>query len=206
MSFTQSYSSSRPNKIFRSTLFSVASIIYYYCLNVTFTPTITWTLSQIDPLKLTVLKNIDLSKNPTSPSSELVIKENKLDYGLYQFTLQVDVSFNGNIVSSFAQTYVEILPTGLAVFALENGVSSVLIGSQQAFYLNPLLYTFDMDGIITPDKLSFVYYCKTVNLTDPNRAVNVQNDLRSYQSNASLALVRGQNCFGASSKLDSSQV
>jgi len=199
VSFTQSYLSSSPNQIFRSNLFSISSIIYFYCSNVTFTSTNTWRLNQVDA-KLIPIKAIDLSANPTSGSTELVIKENTLDYGLYQFTLQVDVSFNGLIVSSSAQTYVQIIPTGLAVFALENGVSSVLVGSKQAFNLNPSLYTFDMDGIVTPDKLSFVYYCRTVNVTDKNRIVNIQNDLKTFQTNAKLALVREQNCFGATSK------
>ena len=199
VSFTQSYLSSSPNKIFRSNLFSVSSIIYFYCSNVTFTSTNTWTLNQVDAA-LKVLKAVDLSTNPTSGSTELVIKENTLDYGLYQFTLQVDVSFNGQVVSSQAQTYVEIIPTGLAVFALENGVSRVLVGSKQAFNLNPSLYTFDMDGLITPDKLSFVYYCKMVNLTDQSRVVNMQYDLKTFQTNANLAILRDQNCFGATSK------
>ena len=196
MSFTQSFLSSSPNLIFRSNLFSVSSIIYFYCSNVTFTSINTWILNQINPVN----RSIDLSTNPSSTSTELVIKENTLDYGLYQLTLQVDVNFNGLIVSSSAQTYVEIIPTGLAVFALENGVSSVLVGSKQAFNLNPSLYTFDMDGIVTPDKLSFVFYCKTVNTSDQNRIVNMQNDLKTFQTN-NLALTRDQNCFNASSKL-----
>ena len=199
MSFTQTYLSSSPNIIFRSNLFSVSSIIYFYCSNVTFTSTNTWTLNQLDA-GLKVLKVVDLSTNPTSASTELVIKENTLDYGLYQFSLQVDVSFNGQVVSSLAQTYVQIVPTGLAVFALENGVSSVLVGSKQAFNLNPSLYTFDMDGLITPDKLSFVYYCKMVNLTDQSRLVNMQNDLKAFKTDPNLVIVRDQNCFGATSK------
>ena len=165
----------------------------------TFTSTNTWTLNQLDA-GLKVLKVVDLSTNPTSASTEMVIKENTLDYGLYQFSLQVDVSFNGQVVSSLAQTYVQIVPTGLAVFALENGVSSVLVGSKQAFNLNPSLYTFDMDGLITPDKLSFVYYCKMVNLTDQSRLVNMQNDLKAFKTDPNLVIVRDQNCFGATSK------
>jgi hypothetical protein len=132
----------------------------------------------------------------------LVIKENTLDYGLYQFTLQVDVSFNGMIVSSSAQTYVQIIPTGLAVFALENGVSSVIIGSKQAFSLQPTTYTFDRDDIIQPSQLTFVYYCKTINISDPN-SVNTQTsifDLSSYKNNTILSMDRTINCFGNNSK------
>ena len=200
VSFTQNHLRSNPNNIYRSNLFSISSIIFFYCSNVTFTSTKTWTLNQLDPLKFSLIKSIDLSTNPTSKSTELVIKENTLDYGIYQFSLRVDVSFNGKKVSSKALTYVKIKPTGLAVFALENGVSSLLVGSKQAFNLNPSLYTFDLDGIVTPDKLNFVYYCTTVNLTDPNRVINSGFNLKHYKTNPKLGLTRNDNCFGSSSK------
>jgi hypothetical protein len=156
----------------------------------------------MDPATLSLINAIDLSTNPTSTSSELVVKENTLDYGLYKFNLQVVVTYNlvNQITSNLIETFVQIIPTGLAVFAIQNGVSSVLIGSNQVFSLQPSIYTIDMDNIITADKLSFTYYCKTVNLSDPNSVVNSQTDLMSYKSNPNLVMSRNQTCFGLNSE------
>ena len=158
-------------------------------------------MTKIDPATLLPIINIDLSTNPTSASSELVVKENTLDYGIYKFTLQVPVTYNlvNQITSNLIETYVQIIPTGLAVFAIENGVSSVLIGSRQAFSLQPSIYTIDMDSIITPDKLSFTYFCKTVNLSDTSTVVSSLNDLKTYKNNPNLNMIRNQTCFGINS-------
>ena len=87
----------------------------------------------------------------------MAIKENTLDYGFYLVTLKVDVTYNANsyISSNVALSYFQIIPTGLAVFGIENGVSSVLIGSNQEFNLQPSIYSIDLDNLVTPDKLSF---------------------------------------------------
>ena len=135
------------------------------------------------------------------------MKENTLSYGLYKFQFQVTVTFNGKsqISSNVAETYVQIIPTGLAVFGLENGVGSVMIGSKQSFRFEPSKYSIDLDYIIKADSLSFVYYCTTVNLSDPNSALNSivsSIDLLSYSINQGLLMGRSLNCFGNSSKIN----
>ena len=188
--------------IYRSNLFTVSSVISFYC-NTNFTYQNIWTLTQVDPRTLAALSIIDLSANPTSILSELVIKENSLAYGLYKFQFQVMVTFNGNsqISSNLAETYIQIIPTGLAVFAIENGVSSVLIGTKQSFALQPSVFSLDFDNIIQPSKLNFAFYCKTVNLSDPN-SINTPAstiDLLSYKNNQALIMDRNLNCFGNNS-------
>lgn len=118
------------------------------------------------------------------------------------FELKVNVSYNTNsfIASNVAQTYIQIIPTGLAVFAFENGVSNLFIGSIQEIRLQPSIYTLDLDSKITPDKLNFSYFCKTVNLSESNSAVNSQIDLMTYKNNPNLVMNRNFSCFGTSSK------
>ena len=180
-------------------MFTVSSVISFYC-NTNFTYVNQWTLSQIGQQII----NIDLSANPTAQLSELVIKENTLAYGLYRFQFQVTVTFNGNsqISSNLAETFIEIVPTGLAVFAIENGVSSVLIGTKQSFYLQPSVFSLDFDNIIQPSQLNFTYFCKTVNQSDPN-SINTPVgtiDLFSYKLNQALTMDKSLNCFGDNSK------
>ena len=159
-------------------------------------------MTQLNETTLQPITALNLASNPTSASSVLVIRENTLDYGLYLFSLEVGVTYNtiSFVASNVAQTFIQIIPTGLAVFAIQNGVSSVLIGSLQAFSLQPSIYTIDMDDIVTPDKLSFTYFCKTVNLSDPNSVFYSQNDLNAYKNNPNLVMSRNQTCFGVSSK------
>ena len=124
-----------------------------------------------------------------------------LEFGLYNFRLQVVVYFNSNkSLSNADETFIEIIPSGIAIFGLENGLSSTLIGSQQAITLSPGVFTKDMDEIITPDKLEFKFYCKTINPYDKNE-ISSSIDLATYKSNSSLELIRNQTCFGFVSKL-----
>lgn len=194
----QSFSSTNPSKIYRSNLFTVSSVISFYC-NTNFTYVNQWTLSQIGQQIIPV----DLRGNPTAQLSELVINENTLTYGLYRFQFQVTVTFNGNsqISSNLAETFIEIIPTGLAVFAIANGVSSVLIGTKQPFTLQPSVFSMDFDNIIQPSQLNFTYYCKTVNQSDPN-SLNVPAstiDLLSYKNNQALIMDKTWTCFGNNS-------
>jgi hypothetical protein len=157
----------------------------------------------VDPSTLATLAIKDLSANPTSLLSELVIKENTLAYGLYKFQFQVIATFNGNsqISSNLAETYFQIIPTGLVVIAISNGVSSVWIGTNQEFILQPSVFSIDFDNIVQPSQLNFTYYCKTVNLTDLN-TINSQGnsiDLLTYTNNQTLVMDRNLNCFGKNS-------
>ena len=194
--------SSNPKKIFRSNLFTVSSVISFYC-KTNFTYENKWKLTKIDLNTFADLSTIDLSSNPSSQLSELVLNENTLAYGLYRFQFQVVVKFNGNkqISSNLAETFIEIIPTGLAVFAIENGVSSVLIGTKQSFDLQPSVFSSDFDNIIQPSELNFTFYCQTVNLSDQN-SISTQAskiDLLSFKNNQTLVMKRNANCFGNSS-------
>ena len=183
-------------------MLTVSSVISFYC-NTNFTYQNIWTLTQVSPKNLAPVSIINLSQNPTSQSSELVIKENTLGYGLYMFQFQVVVSFNGmsQISSNVAVTYMQVIPTGLAVFSIANGVSYVLIGTNQLFSLQPSVYSVDLDNIVVPSQLTFAYYCKTVNLSDPNsmNAPASQFDLLSYKTNQAV-LNWNPDCFVNSSK------
>ena len=118
-------------------------------------------------------------------------------------TLKVDVTYNANsyISSNVALSYFQIIPTGLAVFGIENGVSSVLIGSNQEFNLQPSIYSIDLDNLVTPDKLSFTYYCQTVNISSASSAISPQADLKTYSNDPNLVMMRSRTCFGNNSKI-----
>ena len=183
---------SNPNRIYRSKLFSLSTSIYFAC-NTSSTYEYTWTLTLVDSGQ-----NIDLTANPTYLSSELVIQSNTLTYGVYQFNVQVNVitSQYGTFTNT-NQTFIQILPTGLAVFAIANGIESQLIGSSQPFVLNPVGFSFDMDNLVAPSNLVFDFYCQTISLTQSSSSSSQirSSSLKAYLTNSSLTLAWNTTCF-----------
>ena len=140
-----------------------------------------------------------LSSNPTSSTAQLVIPANTLSFGIYQFTYQVYAlvtSSNTLLSSNIESVFVEIVPTGLAVFALANGVSGVMIGYQQVFTLSPGLYSIDFDYLISPSILNYKFYCSTVML-NVTSSPNNNDDLMTFKMNSSLAMSANKTCFAA---------
>ena len=139
---------------------------------------------------------IDLSLNPTSSSSELVIHPNTLAYGVYNFVVQVDLSSElyGNL-STTADRQIEVIPTGVVVIAIANSVSSQLIGSNQSFTFNPAAYSYDPDEIVAPSSLTFDFYCTILNVNAASSySVSSDQSLKSYNS---ISTQWNQTCFRA---------
>ena len=191
MSIQQSFTQANPAQIFRSNIFSLSTTTLFAC-NVTYTSVYTWQLN-----------GADFVSNPTYHSAELVVQANTLFYGLYQFTCRVDITSDSfasltNTLTNTVSTFISIIPTGLAVYAIQNGVSSQLIGSSQVFQLNPMAYSFDMDNLVSPISLQFQFYCKTLNSLNKNSSSS-QYDLYSYKMNSSLTMTANETCFSSNS-------
>ena len=91
----------------------------------------------------------------------------------------------------------------MAVFAIENGISSQMIGSNQQFILNPVEYSFDMDNLVSPVNLTFDFYCQTINInqSSPLSFQEALQSLKTYLSKSSLILERNVTCFNNLSKI-----
>ncbi len=190
----QSYTQQNPNLVYRSSLFSLSTLTIFSC-NSTFTQTNDWKLSRID-----VSKTIDITANPTSITPELVVQANSLEYGLYKFTFQVNVQTVDNFLTNSISTFIQIIPTGLAVFAVQNGISSLLIGSRQNLILKPDVFSVDLDYLISPNSLQYKIFCSTINTTLSSTVNNVKNiDLLTYKSNSSLKMASNETCFASNS-------
>ena len=199
----QSFQQQNPQLIYRSELFSLETTTYFAC-NLTYTQTNAWLLTQIDGSSAI---SIDLSSNPTWKTPELVIQGNTLAYGLYEFTYQVvtsisDLTLQTSYTTNVA-TFIQIIPTGLVVSATKSGVSSILLGAQQSFDLNPSLYSVDLDGLVQPSTLSFKFYCQTVNMNASSSQYSSQYsgqiDLFEYKLNSALQLTSNKTCFASTS-------
>ncbi len=196
MYIQQSFTQNSPKKIFRSQLFSLSTIAYFAC-NYTYSLDYIWSLRRVD-----IPKVFDLTKNPTFKSSELVIQSNTLDFGLYEFIIQINiVSTDLKNVSNTANTFIQIIPSGLAIFGLQNGISSQLVGSSQSFTLNPALYSLDLDYLLSMNKLNYTFFCNSINNNWLNSSSKATIDLATYKKNPQLVMEWNVTCFDSNSKI-----
>ena len=181
--------------MFRSKMFSLSTVTYFGC-NLTYSQANQWLLSRID-----IQETIDLTMNPSSTTSELVMQSNSLAYGTYIFSFQVNLIVpsmsSGVTFTAMISTYVQIIPTGLVVFALRNGIANILIGYAQSQSLNPTEYSFDFDEQVSIKSLDFRFYCVSLfnYQTVPLSMSSI--DLATYKNNPSLSMNSSQTCFSS---------
>ncbi|CAF0988120.1 unnamed protein product, partial [Brachionus calyciflorus] len=102
--------------------------------------------------------------NPTLNTSQIILPSNFLEYGVYKLVHKIRITIlTGGIYDvskeSLLETYIEIVPGGVAVFSLENGLDYLKIGKNQSLELNPLKYAYDMDKLTDTSLLDFKFYC-----------------------------------------------
>jgi hypothetical protein len=73
-------------------------------------------------------------------------------------------------------TYICIVPSGIVVFAFEDGISQLAIGTGQSIELLPLVYSYDIDGDKDISELDFKIYCQVI---DDNVELGYPKTLRS---------------------------
>ena len=182
-----------PKQIYRSQILSLSSQTYFKC-DTNYSFVYNWTITSV-----ATGFSVDLTANPTSTASQLVIPAYTLAYGVYGVQLRANLIANAsyNTFYSTATSYVQILPTGLVVNALQNGVSSQLVGFNQAFVLDPALYSIDLDYLLTNmSSLSFAFFCTI----STNTVSSNQNLLACKTNPSSCTFLANQTCFSSSSR------
>jgi len=193
LNLDQIHSQQNPLVIYRSKQLTLNTATLFSC-NLTKVTQYEWFLFLNDSLVNTI------NNNPTIYSSTLVLQSNTLDYGVYEFKFIVKITMtnDGSVFSNDISTYVQVIPTGLVVNALQNGLQSMLIGSNQTLTFNPAMYSFDMDNFISPQLLEFKFFCQKVNTSAMiiGNIGNSQIDLYQYKMNNSLmGMFSNLTCF-----------
>ena len=147
---------------------------------------------------------ISLISNPTANTIELNIAEKFFNYGLYRivFNYSATIFATNEVQYSEIDTYVEVIPSGIIVAGLQNSVTDALIGKMQAYELNPRSYSYDLDGLIHINSLTFTFYCKLIerNLGNINYLSNPNiNDLKTAKD---LNTLSDGSCFTSASNLN----
>ena len=142
----------------------VGNMVYYY----------NWEAYILNANDNSIKNQIDLSKNPTATSNNFVIDAFTLEYGLYEFVFQLKGTWGG-IEKVYSQnTYHKIIPSGLVIFGLKNGVSCSEIGSKQILSFNPIKYSFDYDNVASMLNLKFDFYCRKVYKNQTHSKIDFQ--------------------------------
>jgi hypothetical protein len=159
-----------------------------------------WQIIWLD-LDYSSIGEVDLSANPTAATTQLNLPANYLDIGVYQiiFMATVTTGASSQVFYGNASTYIEIITSGLEVFALQNGLDTITIGINQSLSLTPRKYSYDLDELINMDSLSFVFYCQVVNSSAGfvNDLDPTIYDLLTLKMNSSLD-EGGASCFNSS--------
>ena len=198
ISFEKIFTLNNPYQIARSKQLTLSTNVVMNCYE-SFTYAKRWYIYQLDETTKQIKNEIDLANNPTFTLSELVLRENTLDYGLFKAVHEINTTCSVFTFFSRNETFFRIRPSGLFVFGIQNAVTSILIGSDQRFYLNASNYSIDYDEIINPADLNYRYYCKTLDLTNQSYEMQII-DLYSFQANSSLVMNRNKTCFSSSCK------
>jgi hypothetical protein len=194
LTFSESASKENPTVKLRSSLIKVSSNAVINC-GVGYSKTALWTVNQIDSVNYSFIRNLDLTGNPSASTGELIFAENTLQYGLYEIKFSIRVHFGSNQKESVNKTYVRIVPSGIAVVSIDKGTNEIRIGSGQGLYLRPAVYSYDLDDLILPSQLNFVYYCKVVQTDSPNQTPDSQIDLETY----TMKNLTNETCFRSNS-------
>ncbi|RMZ93696.1 hypothetical protein BpHYR1_019699, partial [Brachionus plicatilis] len=107
-----------------------------------------------------------IDENPTFKYARLLLRSNTLNYGTYKLVHRILVKVNTGYLSDIqnenehlVETYFKIVPSGIALFCLENGQDFIKIGLGQNLELNTVKYGYDMDFLATIDSLDINFYC-----------------------------------------------
>ena len=163
-----------------------------------------WTVFKLDDMSGQIKAQILIQNNPTINYAELVLQPHTLDYGLYKcvfkFTL-LDVN-----LTSLVYTYIKVIPSGLVLSSLKlsqpmyGGLIQIKRGQNQLIEFDPLLFTYDLDGLAIISSLQFKYACQLILSNVPQGLPLVPNTnvtlyLNDFKANLSLSQLN--SCFNS---------
>ncbi len=157
-----------PYQVNRSDQFSVVAQTFYPCTANLTSDVRSWSVYSTTDLT----KSKDLaSGNPTKSSNEMSFSGNVLSYGTYMFIYTATYTYQDIVLGSTSHSasitgYVQVIPSGIAVFGFPSGVQQMLFGCTQPIAINPGSNSIDFDNLANLASLNFNFYCRRVNESD----------------------------------------
>ncbi len=135
----------------------------------------------------------------------LVIYSNSLDYGVYYLTYSARIIYSNDMgvttlfLQDTTQTFIDIVPSGVNVFAFENGISQRTYGTSQRIVIDPGSFSIDMDKLVNPSTLNYTFYCQQMGIGQTTSSFFSTGTIRRLGSLPNMFQVYnstiGSNCF-----------
>jgi hypothetical protein len=191
-----------PLVIKRSKRFSVIGITKLDC-EVTLKNTKKWLVYEINPFTGLNTRSVNLTYIISSFSAEIYISSNFLDYGTYRFIYQVTMNGDANSFTDSVESFIKIVPSGMAIFPLSGGMKEISIGIEQSIDLDPGKYSYDFDNLLSGTELTYKYYCRMIVDGEPKEFPSdyYQHwiDLQQIKdTNISIQTIQSNICFNNS--------
>jgi hypothetical protein len=194
----------KPTITKRSMQFSVIGITTLDC-EITLKNIKEWFLYEINPLTGSYTKTVDKRDIISSFSSEIYIPSNFLDNGTYQFIYQVTMDCAEGSFMDSVDSFIRIVPSGMAIFPFSGGIKEISIGRGQSIDLDPGRYSYDFDGLLVGTELTYKYYCRMIIDGEPKEfpsdyyqhSVDLQH---IKDSNISIKTIQKNICFNGPGK------
>jgi hypothetical protein len=194
----------KPTITKRSMQFSVIGITTLDC-EITLKNIKEWFLYEINPLTGSYTKTVDKRDIISSFSSEIYIPSNFLDNGTYQFIYQVTMDCAEGSFMDSVDSFIRIVPSGMAIFPFSGGIKEISIGRGQSIDLDPGRYSYDFDGLLVGTELTYKYYCRMIIDGEPKEfpsdyyqhSVDLQH---IKDSNISIKTIQKNICFDSPGK------
>jgi hypothetical protein len=176
-----------PKLIKRSNGFSVVGITTIDC-EIKLKSIKQWLVFEVN--SKTGLKNrtVNTSDIISSFSAEIHIPSNFLDYGIYRFTYQVSMDDDANAFTNSVDTFIRIVPLGMAIFPFSGGIKAITIGMGQPIDLDPGKYSYDYDALLMGTQLTYKFFCRMIIDGEPKE---FPGDF--YQHNIDLQEIKDKN-------------
>lgn len=149
----------------------------------------------------TLYTEITLQSNPTATTSNLILSNRMLKYGLYKVEYNINIKVNNPIrINSTQDLYIKIIPTGFIVSAFDNGISvnnKLTVGILDTISFIPAFYSYDLDNLTESSSLDYNFYCI---LRNNNSILTNDFNQNLYQLKPNVELTQEQlnsptNCF-----------
>ena len=129
-------------------LLAISSQSWLNCSAINLKNSRKWRVYRLNETTGTQISELTISGNPTVEYSDLVMQPYALAKGLYRFTYQVtltDQMLSRVYISNEAETYVQIVSSGVVLNAINGGIAQIRLGLNQSLDLDPLSFSYDLD-------------------------------------------------------------
>jgi hypothetical protein len=171
-----------------------------------------WTIFKLNDVTGLIEEHIQIKNNPSLNYAELVLQPQTLAYGLYRIFYNVTMTYkeNGSLFSSIADTFINVIPSGLLISSLKmsqpmfGGTIQIMRGLNQKIEFDPFLFSYDIDYVAVITSLTFKYSCQIIDSNIPSGYPQIPGTnqivyLDDIKQNSSLNSFN--TCFNSTSKI-----